>query len=98
MMRLSQLYGLLLVCVLVFSGPSAAQVPQSKTSDLQPAAALINPGLSLDELAHRLLPLTKDELDPLARAWLEITRIKSEEIAESQVELLHDPSPGTTEA
>jgi small conductance mechanosensitive channel len=52
----------------------------------------------LDELAHRLVPLTKDELAPLARDWLKIAKIKTEEIAERQVELLHDPSAATDEA
>jgi small conductance mechanosensitive channel len=97
-MRFIQLRGLIVVCVLAFSVPSLAQAPEPKPSGPQPAAALTNPAIPLNELAHRLVPLTKDELDPLANAWLEIVRIKTEEIAESQVELLHDSSAATEEA
>jgi small conductance mechanosensitive channel len=56
------------------------------------------PNLPSSPLAYRLVPLTKDEFGPLARAWLEIVRVKTEEIAERQVELLHDPSAATGEA
>ena len=97
-MRFFQLCGLVLVCVLAFSGPSMAQASESETSEVQPAAALIDPTISSKELAYRLVPLTKDELEPLAKAWLKIVRAKTEEIAERQVELLHDPSAATDEA
>ena len=97
-MRFFQLRGLIVVCVLAFSVPSVAQPSEPKPSGPQPAAALTNPAVSLNELAHRLVPLTKAELEPLANAWLAIVRIKTEEIAESQVELLHDPSAATEEA
>jgi small conductance mechanosensitive channel len=96
-MRLLQICGLFLVCVLAFSGPSMAQTSEPETSVVQPAAALVNPAISSQELAHRLVPLTKDELEPLARAWLEIVRTKTEEIVERQVEVLHDPSTATDE-
>ena len=98
LMTRTQLYGLVIVCILAFSGPSMAQAPEAKTSDVKPAPALINPAVAKDELAHRLVPLTKEELDPLAKAWLEIVRIKTEEIAERQVELLHDPAAATDDA
>ena len=98
LMTRTQLYGLVIVCILAFSGPSMAQAPEAKTSDVKPVPALINPAVAKDELAHRLVPLTKEELDPLAKAWLEIVRIKTEEIAEHQVELLHDPAAATDDA
>jgi small conductance mechanosensitive channel len=75
-----------------------AQATEPETSDVPPAAALIDPAISSNELAYRLVPLTKDELDPLAKAWLEIVRAKTEEIAERQVERLRDPSAATDEA
>ena len=96
--RLFQLCGLVLVCALAFSGPSMAQASEPENSDVQPAAPLIDPTISSKDLAYRLVPLTKDELEPLAKAWLEIVRTKTEEIAERQVELLHDPSAATDDA
>jgi small conductance mechanosensitive channel len=67
-MRFFQLCGLVLVSVLAFSGHSMAQAFKPETSEVQPAAALIDPAISSDVLAHRLVPLTKDELEPLAKA------------------------------
>jgi hypothetical protein len=61
-MRFSQLCGLVLMCVLAFSGPSLAPAAESETSDVQPAAALIDPAISSKELAYLPVPLTKDEL------------------------------------
>ena len=32
-------------------------------------AELLNPDIPSEELAYKLIPLTKEQLDPLARAW-----------------------------
>jgi small conductance mechanosensitive channel len=100
--RFFRLCGLVLGCVLALSEPSIAQAAEPEASDVPPHPTLgpvnTNPAISLDDLAHRLVPLTKDELAPLARDWLKIVKIKTEEIAERQVELLHDPSAATDEA
>ncbi len=61
------------------------------------AAELVDPGIASEELAHRLVPLTKDELTVLANAWLDIVRAKTENIAELQVERLQDPATVTDE-
>lgn len=97
-MRHFQFYGFVLFCVLAFPGLSMAQSSKPETSYFQPAEALINPTISSKDLAYRLVPLTEDELEPLAKAWLRIVRMKTEEIAERQVELLHDPSAATDDA
>jgi small conductance mechanosensitive channel len=97
-MRLFQLCGLILACVFAFSRPLTAQATEAGTYAAPQAAGLTDPAISSTELAYRLVPLTKDELDPLAKAWLEIVSTKTEEIAERQVELLHDPSAATDEA
>ena len=97
-MRSIQLHGLVLVCVLAFSGPSMAQGIEAERSDVRLAAALIDPAIPSNELAHRLVPLTRDELEPLAEAWLGIVKAKTEEIAERQVQLLQDPSAATDRA
>lgn len=71
--------------------------PLARGDDPQHAAALVDPGIATDELAHRLVPLTKDELAVLANSWLEIVRAKTEHIAEIQVKRLQDPSTVTEE-
>ena len=42
-----------------------AQNSEPEISEVQTAAALINPTISSKELAYRLVPLTKDQLEPL---------------------------------
>jgi small conductance mechanosensitive channel len=97
-MRIFQFCGLVLAGVLALSGPATAQNTEAETSAAQPAAALIDPAISSKELAYRLVPLTRDELEPLAKDWLAIVRTKTEEIAERQVELLRDPDTATDKA
>jgi small conductance mechanosensitive channel len=75
-----------------------AQGIDPEPPDVRLAPVLLDPAISSDELAYRLIPLTRDELEPLARAWLGIVRARTEEIAERQVELLHNPSAATEEA
>ena len=90
--------GLVLLCLLVLPGLSTAQAPEPEPSDDIPKVAHLDPAIPLPELAHRLIPLTKGELEPVALAWLEIVRAKTEEIAERQVDLLQDPASATDEA
>ena len=90
--------GLVLVCLLASSGPVVAQADEPEAPEATPAADLINPAIPTEELTYLLVPLTKEELDPLARAWLEIVRSKTEEIADRKVELLRDPSAATDTA
>ncbi|MEM6899250.1 MAG: hypothetical protein AAF583_05725 [Pseudomonadota bacterium] len=40
---------------------------QEETPDIP--AELVNPDIPSEELAYELIPLTKEQLDPLARAW-----------------------------
>ena len=97
-MRFMKLCGLALACVLALSISVQAQQEASEAETVAPAAELVNPKVSTEELAHLLVPLTKGELEPLATAWLEIVRSKTEEIAQSQVALIRDPSSVTDEA
>ena len=97
-MRIFQFCGLVLAGVLALSGPATAQNTEAETSAAQPAAALIDPAISSKELSYRWVPLTRDELEPLAKDWLAIVRTKTEEIAERQVELLRDPDTATDKA
>ena len=96
--RLLRLCGLVLLFALASHGPSLAQDTEPEGSTNPPARALVDPAIPSKELAHRLVPLTKDELDPLAKAWLEIVRAKTEEIADRQIERLRDPNTATDES
>ncbi|WP_244504682.1 mechanosensitive ion channel family protein [Jannaschia faecimaris] len=78
-----------------FSGPALSQDAGGGDTDAAIPVELVAPGISTDELAYRLIPLTKSELDPLSTAWLGIVRDKTAEISESQVALLNDPSQAT---
>ena len=96
--KVSRRCGLFLLCLLVLPGLSTAQAPDPEVSADTPEVAYLDPAIPLPELAHRLIPLTKGELEPVALAWLEIVKTKTEVIAERQVELLQDPSSATDEA
>jgi small conductance mechanosensitive channel len=96
--RLLGICGLALACLLNFSGHVAAQAAGPETAETPLSPALTDPAISTEELAYRLVPLTKGALDPLAKAWLEIVRSKTQEIAERQVQLVRNPSAATDEA
>ena len=86
---------LLLASFLVLSGPAVSQEAGTTSEEVELAPRLTDPAIPTEELAFRVIPLTKEELDPLARAWLDIVQAKTEEIAERQVAMLNDPSAAT---
>ena len=92
------LLGLALIALCLIAGPALSQNEAPASAEVKLAPELINPGIPMEELAHRVIPLTKEELNPLARAWLGIVRSKTEEIAQRQVDLLNDPSAATDAA
>ncbi|GAB5462745.1 mechanosensitive ion channel family protein [Hoeflea alexandrii] len=94
---LPRVHQLVLFILIVLSGPVFAQDGDPAPEPPPPAAVLVDPGVSTQALAYRLIPLTKEELVPLAQSWLEIVRAKTAEIAERQVALLNDPSKRTDE-
>lgn len=57
-------------------------------------ARILDPGISISVLSHLLVPLTKNELEDASRAWLEIVRQKTREIAELQAERARAPKDG----
>lgn len=91
-------FSLILIDLLAFTGPGIAQDAGPELPAELASSALADPGVSTEELAYRLIPLTKDELEPLAIAWLGIVQAKTREIAEKQVALLNDPSAATDAA
>jgi small conductance mechanosensitive channel len=84
-----------LVCAVFISGLSMAQAAEAEDAAAQPAGTLTDPAIDSAELAHRLVPLTRDELAALAKDWLGIVQAKTEDIAERQVQHLRDPSSAT---
>nr|WP_217626336.1 mechanosensitive ion channel domain-containing protein [Salipiger mucosus] len=87
-----RLFALGLLCL---SSPAFSQEAAPEAVDAAPSDQVIDPAISTEELAYRLIPLTKDELETAAKAWLEIVKSKTKEISERQVEFLNDPSKAT---
>jgi small conductance mechanosensitive channel len=52
---------------------------------VDPSSILLDPEIDLTELQHRLVPLTRAELNELASAWLGIVRDKTEEVMAAQI-------------
>lgn len=94
----SSVQSCLLICLLVFCGSASAQSIKPDSEDVGPSTELVDPGISTEELAYRLIPLTQEGLVPLSNAWLEIVQSKTAEISERQIALLNDPKAATDAA
>lgn len=92
------LLGLVLIGFMILSGPAFSQEAGPGSADIAISAELIDPEISTEEMAYRLIPLTKEKLDPLSKTWLGIVQSKTEEISDHQVELLNNPSQATDSA
>ena len=93
------LCSLLLTAALATDGFAQDEDQTAVTAETAaPASELVRPDVPLEELAHRLIPLTLDELAPLADAWQEIVRDTTLEISNQQVALLANPDLRTPEA
>ena len=77
----------------------AAQSNDTTASPEDPALAsdLFRPDIPIEELAFRLVPLTREELGPLTEVWLGIVRETTSDIAELQVSLIASPELRTPE-
>ncbi len=71
--------------------------PSTAPEDAGPSLPdkLLQPGIDLDELEFRLVPLTNAELKSLAVKWQQIVKSKTEEVMEAQVTVAN--SDGATE-
>lgn len=92
------LVSLVLIGVLFLPGPVFSQQAEPDPVEAEISAEIVDPDISTDELAYRLIPLTRDELEPLAGAWLEIVQARTAEVSERQIALLDDPSTATDAA
>jgi small conductance mechanosensitive channel len=71
------------------AAPTAEQLFEAKplTDASGLPAELLNPAIGPDELAIRLVPLTKADLAKLAEAWLVIVKAKTEEAMQAQLSI-----------
>ncbi|WP_050931664.1 mechanosensitive ion channel family protein [Aestuariivita boseongensis] len=59
---------------------------------------LIDPAIPSEELAYELIPLTKEQLEPLARAWQGIVQRETEVLSDKKINLLRKPEAATDAA
>jgi small conductance mechanosensitive channel len=83
------------------AGPANAQtedaaVEESAAPPISPI--LLQPDIPIEELAFRLVPLTRDELGTLSQEWLQIVRETTLSIANRQAVMAADPALRTDEA
>lgn len=79
----ARLLAALFLLTALAAGPAAAQDAEAEGPTLP--SQLLQPGIPTDELALRLVPLTKDELAALAERWLAIVKAKTGEVVETQL-------------
>ncbi len=75
---------------------AVSALAQDEAPDI--SAELLNPGIPSEELAYELIPLTKEQLDPLARAWQGIVQSETEALSDKKINLLRNPDAATEAA
>ncbi|MBZ2168153.1 mechanosensitive ion channel family protein [Marinobacter sp. F4216] len=78
-----------LVCMITLAAPVLAQEEGAKSQ--APNEDLASPQIAVEVLSHRLVPMTKDELKPLALAWRDIVQAETRSIAEKKVSVFEAP-------
>lgn len=71
---------------------NATEVAAADQDDIR--ARVVDPRVPLDQLSFLLVPLTRAQLEDVARAWQEIVRSRTEEIARLQAARLAEPAVG----
>jgi small conductance mechanosensitive channel len=102
---LRRMHALLVLLVVVAVGHLAGTVhAQTGDAPVEESAApaisplLIQPDIPVEELAFRLVPLTRDELGQLSQEWLQIVRETTLAIANRQAVMASDPDLRSDEA
>lgn len=85
-----------LFSALIWSVVAVAAVAQEQTPEVP--AELINPDIPNEELAYALIPLTKEQLDPLARTWQGIVQSETQALSDKKINLLRNPDSATEAA
>ncbi len=102
----STLFGSILIAALVavsviatgtssFAQSDSAQSEAESEVGPELPAEVLNSEIDSEELDHRLVPLTKDELAALAAEWLSIVKSKTEEVMATQIAIAN--TEGDTE-
>ncbi|PKP62727.1 MAG: mechanosensitive ion channel family protein, partial [Alphaproteobacteria bacterium HGW-Alphaproteobacteria-8] len=74
---------LVLVAMLSFGFVLPAPAQEETAPALPPQ--VLSPGISVDELTLRLIPLTQEELAAAAAEWLAIVKAKTQEVVDAQI-------------
>jgi small conductance mechanosensitive channel len=93
----------LMLSLLVLTIPAAGQAQTAESDAAAPQATdpptypsrLDDPDIGLDEFRLRLLPLTADELEPLAEAWRDRAKDATQAVVEQMVEIRDEGSDAT---
>src|SRR6056297_3524270 len=93
----------LMFSLLVLAIPVAGQAQTAETDETAREATdpptypsrLDDPDIGLDEFRLRLLPLTSDELEPLAEAWRDRAKDATQAVVEKMVEIRDEGSDAT---
>jgi len=93
----------LMLSLLVLTIPAAGQAQTAESDAAAPQATdpptypsrLDDPDIGLDEFRLRLLPLTADELEPLAEAWRDRAKDATQAVVEKMVEIRDEGSDAT---
>lgn len=84
------------LCSLLFPVLALAQDAETDANgDPSFADELVSSTVPVTELAHLLIPLKKEELEPLAGLWLDLVQSETQKIADQQVALLRNPEAAT---
>ena len=87
------------LCSLLFPVLALAQDAETDANgDPSFADELVSSTVPVTELAHLLIPLKKEELEPLAGLWLDLVQSETQKIADQQVALLRNPEAATDAA
>ena len=101
--RLPVFSAALMLSLLVLTIPAAGQAQTAESDAAAPQATdpptypsrLDDPDIGLDEFRLRLLPLTADELEPLAEAWRDRAKGATQAVVEQIVEIRDEGSDAT---
>ncbi|QSP93918.1 mechanosensitive ion channel family protein [Marinobacter salinisoli] len=96
-MRVPSALFLFLACILLALNPALAQEPSGPAAKSADYTALADPDIPIDELSHRTVPMTKEELKPLALAWQQVVKSETEKISETKIRLRKDPEADAKE-
>lgn len=97
-MRVLEALLISLICTLALFNTAMAQPASETSAASMNIQALADPQIPIKELSLRVVPMTKEQLKPLALAWQEVVKAKTEQISEEKIRLNKNPDVATREA